>query len=432
MLANGKNQVEGYTVYYTHSCNTPLPGLKQPSPLLYLCLREELENKDESNELALPACMKEFFRQWLAIAASASSQSIIVSDEHLFNTSPQRYNALLQLLSKHFDVTVVAFYRNFVESAVSLYAQRLKRVLEEPNGWPLLTSSNKQNKNKNNPDLYPDARAPPAPLAAALPDFLTFLPLEAARLVTTSRNNTNNNTLGLVVPRDPYQRMANQGANPPNVQFRLLNFEEKSMDIVTQFICLALPHVTPTCRQQQSQPPLPPRNGRSASSHVVDSLAVAVYRQGLLPAAHQPNQRRSEVIRVLYKFVLQPYLNHSSPLPPPPFSQNMVDTSITPTTLTAASTLWMQQQAPLLWNCPTQHQWASIREATLAKAMSAFHYFEKIKNKIKNKEEWIQQELLHVYKAAQSGLLCHLDGNLLLANQTWRKAIVQTLSSSFA
>ncbi|KAL7571323.1 hypothetical protein ACA910_007643 [Epithemia clementina (nom. ined.)] len=415
MLANEK---EGYTVYYTESCNTPLPGYEQPSPLLYLCLREDLEENDENNEMALPACMKEYFRQWKTIGASSSSSSIIVSDEHLFNTPPQRYNALLQLLSEDFDVTVISFYRNFVESAVSHYAQRFKRVLQQK-VWPLLTSDHEDNER--------------ASAAAALPDFVTFVPLEAAQFFST---NTDDNNSVTMVPRDLYKRMANEGANPSNVEFRLLNFEEKSMDIVTQFICYGLRQATKTCLELQSQAPLPRKNVRNVETHVVDSVAVAVYRQGLLPAAHQDKQRRSEVIRVLYKHVLEPYLTRSSPLPSSTATNNR-DTSITPSTLAVASTLWMQQQAPLLWTCPTQDQWASIRDATLAKARSAFDHFEKNKNidnnnyiLNKNREEWLQQELQHVNKAAQSGLLCHLNGDGLLASDTWRKAIVNTLSST--
>ncbi|KAL7571321.1 hypothetical protein ACA910_007642 [Epithemia clementina (nom. ined.)] len=415
MLANEK---EGYTVYYTESCNTPLPGYKQPSPVLYLCLRQDLEKKDENNEMALPACMKEYFRQWKSIGASSSSSSIIVSDEHLFNTPPQRYNALLQLLSEDFDVTVISFYRNFVESTVSLYAQRFKRVLERKE-WPLLTSDHEDNN-----------RAPMAPLESALPDFVTFVPLEAPLLFSTKTTDNNSVT---VVPRDLYNRMANEVANPSNVEFRLLNFEEKSMDIVTQFICYGLRQATKTCLTRQSKPPLPPKNVRSVATHVVDSVAVAAYRQGLLPAAHRDKQRRSEVIRVLYKYVLEPYLTRSSPSSSS--SRANTDTSITPSTLVAVSTLWMQQQAPLLWTCPTQAQWESIRDATLAKAMSAFDHFEKNKNndninsiKNKNKEEWLQQELQHVNKAAQSGLLCQLNGDELLASDMWRNAIVKTLS----
>ncbi|KAL7571348.1 hypothetical protein ACA910_007663 [Epithemia clementina (nom. ined.)] len=128
--------------------------------------------------------------------------------------------------------------------------------------------------------------------------------------------------------------------------------------------------------------------------------------------------------------------------------------SITPEVLLAASSSWISINRELPWTCPSVAQWASILEATVAKALLAFEYKmqlpfyvrhpEKTNNIERNgfseakgatsRDRWVEHEVYHLYKAAQSGGLCYLDAPQILTNYTWRttirRAFVKALPSA--
>ncbi|KAL7571344.1 hypothetical protein ACA910_007660 [Epithemia clementina (nom. ined.)] len=121
--------------------------------------------------------------------------------------------------------------------------------------------------------------------------------------------------------------------------------------------------------------------------------------------------------------------------------------SVTPETLLLASSSWMAVNRQLPWTCPTVVQWASILKATVAKSLLALEYKMQLPlyvrypdktNKIERngpyefkgatlRDRWVEYELYHVYKAAQSGSLCYLDAHQILSNYTWRKTIRQVV-----